>query len=393
MSTHAVPGSAAGYLYQCERALVELVERSQEPDLTLFLESLDDVHLEERGLPVEVLQLKHHVVGAGDLSDTSADLWRTMAVWLDLLHEMGPDETPLFTLLTTASAPHGSAAEALASKPPQVDTATARLDAAARSSTNVVTAAARRRFLDLEPSIRDRLVAAIRIRPDEPPLEALDARLASHLALHLMLDANKATVFIASIKGWWYSRCVSMLVSGTGMTTGDLALFVSDLRDRFHPDDLPPSFDLPDPTEAEIATYRASVFVQQLLLISYSNDQLFDAIRDYHRAFTQRSRWARQGLVYPGELDQYERHLVNQWRRVFHDMVTELAVDADDREKERLGRQLLQGLRDSTTVRLRPRYDDVMLTHGTLHHLADQREVGWHPDFQRRLEELLTGAA
>jgi hypothetical protein len=184
-----------------------------------------------------------------------------------------------------------------------------------------------------------------------------------------------------------------MLTSASGIASSDLTAFVADLRDRFHPDDLPPDFDLADPTETEVARYGASVFVQQLLWIAYSNDQLLDAVRDYHRAFTQRSRWARQGLIYPGELDQYERRLVEQWRRVFHDMVTELTEGASDTEQELAGRRLLQSLRDNTAVRLRDRYHDVMLTHGTLHHLANEREVGWHPEFQKRLEDLLTGAA
>jgi hypothetical protein len=392
MTTHSAAGSAAGYLYQCERALLELVERSRE-NLTLFLESLDDVHLEKEGLAVEILQLKHHIGGGADLSDTSPDFWRAMAVWLDLADDLGADETPLFTLLTTSDAPSDSAASLLAALPRDPDNAKVRLEAAARGSTNAATRTTRERFLALDPRSRSRLVSWIRIRLVEPQLTDLDDRLASLLSLHVMLPAGRAEAFLERLKGWWYGRCVAMLTSSGGVTTLDLGIFIAELRDSFHPDDLPPSFDLPDPTETEVATYGTSVFVQQLLWISYSNEQLLDAIRDYHRAFTQRSKWARQGLIYPGELDQYERRLVDQWRRVFHDMVTEISSDADDAEKERVGRYLLQSLRDSSAVRLRARHHDVMLTHGTLHHLANEREVGWHPDFQRRLENLLAGAA
>ena len=392
MSSHAAAGSAAGYLYQCERALLELVERSRDR-VTLFMEKVDDIHLEANGLPIDVLQLKHHVVDGAELSDSSPDLWRTIAVWVDVLDDLEADESPIFTLMTTSTAPVDSAAKALAAGPRDVDEALAKLETAARSSENEATRRARETFISLDPGQRLRLVASMRVRAGEPRLADLDERLASLLSLHVMLPGGRAVAFLDRLKGWWYGRCVLMLTTGSGITSSDLAAFIADLRDRFHPDDLPPDFDLADPTESEIARYHASVFVQQLLWIAYSNDQLLDAVRDYHRAFTQRSKWARQGLIYPGELDQYERRLVEQWRRVFHDMVTELTEGASDTEQELAGRRLLQSLRDNTAVRLRDRYHDVMLTHGTLHHLANEREVGWHPEFQKRLEDLLTGAA
>lgn len=43
---HSASASAAGYLYQCQAALLELLRRGwDEPDLVLFLEGLDDVEL------------------------------------------------------------------------------------------------------------------------------------------------------------------------------------------------------------------------------------------------------------------------------------------------------------------------------------------------------------
>ena len=38
------------------------------------------------------------------------------------------------------------------------------------------------------------------------------------------------------------------------------------------------------------------------------------AIRDYYRAFEQRSRWAREDFLVDGELENYERELVEAWQ-------------------------------------------------------------------------------
>lgn len=105
--------SAAGYLYQCQTALLELLRRGwDEPDLILFLEKLDDVEL-QRADAREALQIKHHTGKSGSVTDASVDLWRTLAVWLDVLPGLAPGEQPSFTLLTTGRAPDGSAASLL----------------------------------------------------------------------------------------------------------------------------------------------------------------------------------------------------------------------------------------------------------------------------------------
>jgi hypothetical protein len=45
INRHAAPGQAAGYLYQCEHALLDLIEGAiNRREVTLFLEKLDDIH-------------------------------------------------------------------------------------------------------------------------------------------------------------------------------------------------------------------------------------------------------------------------------------------------------------------------------------------------------------
>ena len=61
----------------------------------------------------------------------------------------------------------------------------------------------------------------------------------------------------------------------------------------------------------------------------------------------------------------------------------------DEETRARLGKALLRRPRDSTVVCVRSRYTDPFFARGKRHELADMSEIGWHPDFQRRLEELL----
>jgi hypothetical protein len=307
---------------------------------------------------------------------------------------LSPDELAIFTLVTTSHAPPGSAAAMLVESPGRRwEEALSALETAAANSTNNETDRARKAFLRLDTATRRRLVEAVRVRASEPRLEELDDAIAKALRLRVLFREHQVASFVARLKAWWYGQCVSMLVARVSVSTADLAAFAQELRESFGPEDLPRDFDLPEPTDAELAEYESSVFVQQLKWIAYTNRQLGLAISDYHRAFVQRSRWSREGLVFPGELDRYESRLVEQWRRVFADMLARLGTEPTEQEQESAGMELLANLRDGSTVSIRPRYAEVFVTSGTLHALADGGRVGWHPDFERRLEALLSGAA
>jgi len=389
---HLAAGPAAGYLYQCERALLELALRAGvQPGLTLFLEKLDDIRLEEHGRPIDVLQVKHRS-GGGSLSDESQDLWRTLAVWIDVLPELEQDEDPEFTLLTTSTAPNGSAACLLRSDGRDSARALESLRRVATASSATTTAAARARFAALDSIDQERLVSAIVVRDQQPEIGDLDDRLKQLFRLGVRPEHEDA--FIASLKGWWYARCVALLRrTEPAVTAFDLLNQVHDLRDSYHPENLPFDHDVAQPTPDEQRAYETWLFVRQLQIVAATDELLQIAIDDYHRAYTNRSRWLRLGLLRPGELDSYERRLVDEWRRQHAYMRANLSESATEQETQQAGLRLWRDLSDSTVVQIRPRFTEQALTRGTYHELANRPQVGWHPSFEARLRELLEGVA
>ena len=52
------------------------------PQLQISVEKFDDVAFETTiGEPTELIQTKHHITRAGDLSGASSDLWKTLLIW------------------------------------------------------------------------------------------------------------------------------------------------------------------------------------------------------------------------------------------------------------------------------------------------------------------------
>src|SRR5262249_35243754 len=165
---------------------------------------------------------------------------------------------------------------------------------------------------------------------------------------------------------------------------------MSDLREQFKQESLPIdddllTFDLDETTQTAHANYP---FVRQLEIAAAGKRRIAAAIRDYYRAFEQRSRWLRNDLLFVGDLDKYERKLIEEWDLVFEGMKDELGAAAADDAKEKAARNVLQWA-ESAAIPIRPNVTEPFVSRGSFHMLADEQRIGWHPEFRERLARLL----
>lgn len=85
---------------------------------------------------------------AGDLSDSSVDLWRTLRVWLDAISQDNSLLTnTAFFLITTAAPAENSIVKELQSETPSYEKIYSTLENIANTSKNQTTAKARESFL------------------------------------------------------------------------------------------------------------------------------------------------------------------------------------------------------------------------------------------------------
>ncbi len=390
--SHDASASALGYPYQSQWPLVELLRRAgNEPDSAVTLELHDDVSWEADGTPTELLQLKHHVAAAGGLGDKDDDLWRTIRVWMDA-HRPGDPSGPTLTLVTTRTAAPGTAAAALRGGAREPATARQLLEAAARESTAQASREVRQRFLDLPDAERAVFVDRIHVLDAEP---SIGDNLGDELrrVLYLVLPKDHEQTFIDQLWGWWHRVAVNLLRRTRGTVTAlDLKAKIDELRNAFAGDNLPTLVRREDINFDIEQTYANRKFVEQLRWIALTAKLLQKAMIDYYRAYTQSALWVEDNLVALDELQTFEADLVDEWERQFEFMKMNLPESADGGAEERAGQELFRLVTENSSVRLRA-YDEPFYTHGTLHGLADDGRVGWHPGFQARLESLLLGGA
>ncbi len=314
------------------------------------------------------------------------DLWKTLRVWADATKADPslPGRTRFF-IITTARAPDESAASLLrpadtnpARNPEQAE---ALLMAAAVTSTNAAIQAAIATFTGLTPGIRKALLSSLEVLDGAPLIADLGAL--DEERLRMMAPRGKAVLAREQLEGWWWPRVCGLLQATEPGTISILEVEqkLDDIRDGLKREALPLDMEHVEPPEEELAALEEMKFVRQLRNVGVRATRLQYAKRDYYRAFTQRSRWVRQSLLFDGEVSRFEQTLVEEWQPRFAHMCECLAADCSDTALRQAGQELYHWIESEARFPFRT-IASQFLTVGSYHMLANDLRIGWHRDYQ-----------
>ncbi len=396
MEDFSANASALGYFYQSRYALFLMLSRA-DADAQLSVERLDDISFAQDGTAVELLQTKHHIKATASLSDASTALWKTLHVWSAAFAEnkIRPGES-ILTLVTTGRAPKGSAAAKL--RPHTTgdrdwQTALEILRDVAGKSDSRTNRSAYEAFHNLSDRRQSELVMSIQLLDASPNISDTRGRILDQLRLSTRPQFLEAVY--ERVEGWWFNRLIQHLSadSAAPILYRELLDRINDLQEQYHADNLPIEFlpvefmDAIAPDEQKLGA-KERLFIEQLRLVTVGAPRIRKAINDYYRAFQQRSKWVREDLLLVGELETYERRLVDEWERLFERMKENLGDHAEETTLQHEGRALFDAVED-LELNIRPRCNEPYVMRGSFHMLANQLRVGWHADFIQRLNQLL----
>lgn len=385
---HDATASLVGYLYQVHVALLELLRRSATaPSMAMRMEVLDDVSFEVDASPNELLQTKHRLTRVASLTDAGRDLWKSVHGWADAVAGgIDPSEVR-FSLLTTATAPANSIGALLRGGEGRDEAqALRRLETIARTASAATNKQAYEAFIGMDAPKRQALVESIVVFDAAHTIDDIAE------ALRFELRRAAAQQHLAPLADrlieWWSLRVLRHLRDRSEpIYAEEVEHKIDDLRDQFAAQSLPIDVGLDDPGLNELNADDRT-FVRQLQLIAAEHELLETAIRDYKRAYLQRSRWVRDKLILSDELSRYEDRLVDEWQH-HRAIVAQRAKQAgtDEGSLQDLGLEVYAASTNGRTW-LR-RVEEPFVMRGTLQQLADELRVGWHPDFVARLRSLL----
>lgn len=397
-SRFSASASMLGYVYQARYALLLLLRRNKvDSNVRVSVEKFDDVAFESSGVPDEAIQTKH--CAPGNLTDLSEELWGTLRVWSEGVRDnqfLLPGT--VFTLITTQTAPPGSAAALLRPNDPARDPvqATAILVAAARQTKSVQLKPACEAFLKLSAKKRNGMMDAVHVHDSAARITDLERLLAQEL--HYAAPPDHRPDFVTRVEGWWLQRVIRHLTTPKlpAILGIEVERELERIKGEYHEENLPVIIPLPTPVKTPEPATDPRAFVARLRRLGLTDARVVQACLDYYRACVHRDRWAKETLLRLGELPDYDDRLRGEWERLWDDLAAAVA-GADDATKNRLGREFFQQIdRDAARAPvyyIRPRVTEPSISRGSFHKLVDEGKIAWHPEDVGALRATPAGGA
>ena len=266
--------------------------------------------------------------------------------------------------------------------------ACSRLRQVALSSSNVALKDVFSAFLALSHTDQEKLLHRVVVIPDEGNAAEILGKIESEL--HWMTLHHQKTA-LEHLEGWWFKRVVHELVNkGCGISCAELEAQISDIQESLKPDSLP----IDDAIEKLLVAldilpeFSDRNFYRQVELVGASKNRILNAINSYQRAFAQRSQWTRDELLFDTNISSYESTLRTEWSLKRDQICDELGDSPADDAMAKAGREVLKWAED-VVLPIRPNVAAHWVCRGSLHMLADELKIGWHPNFVDRLSEIL----
>ena len=388
-STFSAQEPALGYYYQIIRGLVLLLEENRMANPCLSFECLDDIAIEDEG-KVELYQAKLHITPA-QMTDRSTDFWKTIRVWSEGIKDgtFNP-ATTIFTIITTASISETSFLNLfLSDKEEDREAILAKMETIATETTNKTNLPGYEAFSKLSEEQKQALINNIHINDSNVSIDETMAQL--KYRLELSAPSGALDSLTNSVLGWWFKNGVDMLQAKSKQTISKATVnnYIQTCRDQIRVDALPDEFyEKVEIDDAALEEVKDKTFVRQLSLVDATKREKKAAISDYKRAYGQRSKWLRDGRVAQPEYDAFDADLQDGWNSRFEMMLDDTEGQGEN-ERKKAGHAFYRKNYVDPQYQL-PLFRNrasLYITKGSYQILANDKAIGWHPDYKDLLNE------
>lgn len=390
LENHSAPGPAAGYAFEFERALYWLARSPA--GFSIGIETDDDVAVRHHDGSRTLEQNKHSIQkNAGPFADRSKDLWNTLSIWVTALENGELDATKTrFLMVTNKTLPECIVLRiSKAETPSEVTECIQALKVAAENPPETIRAWTEKVLLpSSEPHLRA-VLANCELVDEASGASGEDLRKQTIAELPIPEWFTRDAESIADeLLGWLKKQVLKLWQAGQPAWISRDSFItqfhaVLDRRKRQQKREraanLIPIFD------EELQREKGRVFVKQIYLVTDEDSRVDEAIRDFLRCRSEKTRLSADGNITDQDWIDFEEVLKTRWTKIF----SRFRRLGQNEPEEDVGFKVLCETSDGHKERLAGiETEQVYLTAGTYHRMADQLVVGWHP----RYEELIKQA-
>lgn len=386
-NTH-VPDKLYGYGLQVRQMLYELLNCGI--DSVVSVEKFDDVGI-ENGDEKTAIQTKSALSNRNPISDRAVDLWKTLYNWLLALKESElPLNSTFFTLVINVNK-SGNIVTWLN----QAHDKTEAEEAYEKIRREFVGEDGK--YIKQSDSVNDYIITFLAVENKQYALyiiEKFKLVLIGEGHTDKLYDEFRAKTYLPSdiqqlvfdkMLGWIEKTIALQIENGQVMQiakksfNNELRLTQTLVNQNKCLVELAPS---PTNAEIELQQNEYRTYIRQLQIIDLDYDAQLTAIKDYLRASANRTMWAVKGDINEEILQSYYEDLEERWKT----KKNIIEMDKDEWEEAKRGRYLYYKCQDEDVnigVIVTPR----SFKNGCYHELADQQQIGWHPNYEQKLKE------
>jgi hypothetical protein len=373
-----------GNHYQVKWGLFRLLELS-DLEAKVYIEADDDVVSQVKNSSFDYDQLKYHKDGAGNLTDKSPDLWKTLRIWVHLLGSDDTDAQTVFTLVTTSPIKAGSALSWLGEFARNIDEAVDCLDKASNSCENESCQPGITAYNKLLPDAKKALLARVYVIQQPASIASLRDKIKRLLITST--DPKRLPALLTRVEEWWGLRVEETIVRAADQNVHEPITFleliekVDEIRKQLTEDNLPLD-DHKLEIDELISSCKEKRFIKQIAMFDIDGYIIRPAVEDYYESFYQVSRWTRDGLLKLNELSNYQKILIREWELCIGFCWRSIKLASSEDKKEMASR--LYQMVMSKHLPIRPQVCVPYIMRGNFHMLANDSfyRIKWHPDFE-----------
>ncbi|MCG9524927.1 hypothetical protein MCM45_00030 [Providencia rettgeri] len=387
---HAAEGTALGFYYQSLYALKAILENKHD-DAALCVERLDDIEIMANGETL-LSQLKHSIkLTPSPITITSILLWKTLKVWIDLLHQIDLNETKL-QLITVAPLKSDDELFVLTKEGSNRETLIKNLlDEASRVihehnlslSPHIQRINACKSFVALKSEVQKKLIEKIVIYSNEKNIATINTDIENNLT---NFPPDRREKICKKLLEWWDLQIIFSLCGKRERVIYKLEVQqrLSEISGEIERDELSADFEnvlLPE-------NYKPhSMIINQIQLIKGKKVDISQATREEWRARSQRHKWCNERFDMAPRIAHYDKILLEAWSDI-HERMTEDCENHSDINKEGAGYELFRWSFDKAHCQIKPfapNWNASYYIRGTYQLLSIELQVGWHPNFKEIL--------
>ena len=365
----AAPGNYLGYSLQQLRACHHLLK--SEDGSIVSLEHFDDVAVHRADGSLLLEQCKSALSG-NPVADRSDELWKTLANWSETCPMIAADPANTIFRIYVSPVKSGSLVKQMAEAgSAEAKPLLRRIEKLLSGTKKPACSANLERFLQAGEKLCLKIIERFEfLTDDDPTLKVLE---------YARLMADEAASELAS-------ACVGMavdrldkLVRQKKPAAVDCTAFRRQVRTFASRSNLSNLVATPPPTDAAVTTLanQDPLFLRQLHAVGFERRMLLAAVGDYLRANADKTFWAEEGRVLEASIVELDRQMMRR-HAMLRDEVEDVHVGRQPHERgRRLYRRCAESPMTLESAPLPPHF-----VAGEFNHLAQSRDVGWHPSYE-----------